>query len=483
MVFATVVLTSPFLADAHFALVGPKPWWRPTQGDQWFMNWTFSTDPPKLKLKPGEPTSSSPRGLGQFASDHNGEVDDWSLFKRMPWISPGTARVDSPCGIKGGNKNGCWGPCDPEQNSYYISTRWNAPCPSGIPPGPVPGTSTVKTQCADDEALDSLSLKAHKDYFMGAPITYWKAGQTAETSHRINANHGGGYSFRLCEVDSFDPADLIEVTEDCFQNTTLNFFGETQWLHCSGDAARTPLKAVLVTGTDVHPVNSQWRRSPIPVCKDPYEEWKTTCSAPAFDPPIPGLYGFVSGFRGGADKTRHVNECLIIDKVQVPQKPGKYVLSFRHDNEFHPQIWQGCSNIQILAPDELDPTPTPCICPAGKILQGKEEVRTNKGKLQSCEKMNDVFTRQGRCDWVRKQSKYRICCVDPPVEPEAEPEHEGEGSEPESEGEPEQSEQEHEGEGSEHESKGEQEMIQKLSTKLSRQMTMSVDDHGSVEQM
>jgi len=482
-------------ADAHFALVGPKPWWPASMGDQWYMNWTFSTEPPKLKLKPGEPTTSSPRGVGQFPYDPTvtnykqwaaaGTVDDWAFKGRTPWISPGTAPVDSPCGVKGGNKKGCWAPCVKEHpNSSWHN--WYTPCVSGVPRGPIPGSSTTRTECPYAEELDSLDLKAHQDYFMPSPITYWRAGQTAETSHKVNANHGGGYSFRLCEVNSFDPTDLIKVTEECFQETTLKFFGETQWLECPGDAARTPVKAVLVTGTDVHPVNSQWRRGPIPPCKNPYEEWGQTCSEPAFDPPKPDLYGFVFGF--GRHTKRHVNECLIIDKVQVPQKPGKYVFSFRHDNEFHTQIWQGCSNLQILAPDEPDPTPTLCLCPAGKILRGSVEVKFFKKGLKTCQWLDDFYAQkrdQKKCDEAQRRSGWSTCCVDPPVEPEAESENEGEGSNPEAEP-------ENEGEGSEAKPESETSLMSvnrhdntmhDQNTKLSRQVKMTVDEAGSVDQM
>ena len=40
-----------------------------------------------------------------------------------------------------------------------------------------------------------------------------------------NANHGGGYSYRLCKS-----TPGANVTEACFQKGHLDFAGEAQWL-------------------------------------------------------------------------------------------------------------------------------------------------------------------------------------------------------------------------------------------------------------
>ena len=48
--------------------------------------------------------------------------------------------------------------------------------------------------------------------------THWKAGSKVEVSWTIQANHGGGYQYRLCPRNE-------ELTEDCFQRTPLNFTG------------------------------------------------------------------------------------------------------------------------------------------------------------------------------------------------------------------------------------------------------------------
>ena len=41
----------------------------------------------------------------------------------------------------------------------------------------------------------------------------WTAGETVEVSWAIEANHGGGYQYRLCKRD--DPLGLVEVRAHC----------------------------------------------------------------------------------------------------------------------------------------------------------------------------------------------------------------------------------------------------------------------------
>ena len=47
-----------------------------------------------------------------------------------------------------------------------------------------------------------------------AVFTEWKSGGTEKVGWGLKANHGGGYSYRLCPVGEGGPGD---VTEDCFQ--------------------------------------------------------------------------------------------------------------------------------------------------------------------------------------------------------------------------------------------------------------------------
>merc|ERR1712176_982046 len=90
----------------------------------------------------------------------------------------------------------------------------------------------------------------------------WPAGSHQEVAVSVNANHGGGYAYRLCPK----PSAYHEVTEECFQRGHLRFVGDIQWVQRGGDAKnRIPIQALRVTeGT--HPANSQWTRFPLPAC-------------------------------------------------------------------------------------------------------------------------------------------------------------------------------------------------------------------------
>merc|ERR1712190_674111 len=109
--------------------------------------------------------------------------EDWS--RKMPWRAPGTAPVlGSGCGVAGGNA---------------------LPIPNGgiAPPG-------VK------QGLDGIYLPATEP-------TVWQKGDAVEVAWAIMANHGGGYSWRLCKKTE-------NVSEACFQQQVLRFVGNTSWL-------------------------------------------------------------------------------------------------------------------------------------------------------------------------------------------------------------------------------------------------------------
>ena len=48
----------------------------------------------------------------------------------------------------------------------------------------------------------------------------------------MNANHGGGYSYRLCKIPEEGPSGL---TEECFQRTPLFFASNEQWVQTGYD--------------------------------------------------------------------------------------------------------------------------------------------------------------------------------------------------------------------------------------------------------
>ena len=63
----------------------------------------------------------------------------------------------------------------------------------------------------------------YKDGLFGTPrVTNWTRGQPAEVYWASRAGHRGGYAYRLCKVTD---AKFWEVTEDCFREGHLNFYG------------------------------------------------------------------------------------------------------------------------------------------------------------------------------------------------------------------------------------------------------------------
>ena len=84
----------------------------------------------------------------------------------------------------------------------------------------------------------------------------WTAGDVVEVSWSLNANHGGGYYWRLCKL----PEDGSPVTEDCFQETPLVFVGNTT-LRWDGDNTTDEEIDNVFVGTGTHPPGSTWAMS------------------------------------------------------------------------------------------------------------------------------------------------------------------------------------------------------------------------------
>jgi len=146
----------------------------------------------------------------------------------------------------------------------------------------------------------------------------WKAGDAVDVAFAITANHGGGYTYRICPVGS-------DLSEACFQRNVLPFTGDTQQiLDVSGKVVST-IPAIR-TNHKTNPEGSVWTRNPIPTEKG--------ASAPI--PGLPDVYGRGPFFYS------------IQDKVIVPKVPsGEYVLSWRWDAEQTKQVWSHCSDVTI----------------------------------------------------------------------------------------------------------------------------------------
>lgn len=233
-------------------------------------------------------------------------------YKRIdhPWRAPGTAPIDSPCGVAGGNFKGCQGgQCNTHKGGFGFGPK------------------------AED-------VNFSYDFY----VSEWHLGSAVEVAWSITANHGGGYSYRLCKMTE------RSVTEECFQQTPLRFVGDKQWIQYGKDeSTRVEIQATRTTqGT--YPEGSQWTKNPIPACIGGlggfYYPTSECPQGTQFKPPRPELYGF------GVNSAQTVRSFAfsIVDKVYIPDNlpSGRYVLSFRWDTEQTPQVWNTCASINLV---------------------------------------------------------------------------------------------------------------------------------------
>lgn len=264
----------------------------------WFTNFTFHNGPATL---PDEMRTYQNPGWP-------GGVD---YYYNNPWRAPGAAPVFSACGVAGGNPEGC-----------PVGDPTERDCPGGG---------------------FSYGPRAEDLDFPGVVTTEWTRGDTAEVGWGIMANHGGGYSYRLCP-------SWEEPTEECFQRTVLDFAEDTQWVQYGEGGEKVEFIANR-TRIGTTPPGSQWTRNPIPACIEPdggYFNAEDDCpNGTQFPPPAPGLQGYGETYLAPG---RATFKWTLMDRVLVPSDlvPGDYVLSFRWDCEQTPQIWNACAQIWVL---------------------------------------------------------------------------------------------------------------------------------------
>jgi hypothetical protein len=302
---------------------------------------------------PGEPTLNDPR-FRTYNIDVTGGSGDWS--RKMPWRSPGAAPVlGSGCGVAGG--------------------------------GPVPLPNGGTAPPSVPQGFDGFHLPKKSP-------AIWHVGAIEEVAWAITANHGGGYSYRLCKLGE-------NVSEACFQRTPLRFAGDKQWLQYGNTTyqyskevklSRFELPLVKVTkGT--FPSGSEWARVPVPGCRlcdqsvcgpglmpNETEKFKPggifgnatfygglkwfrqqqcaqSCAGLNLTACPPGMTQFpeplsgISGYTGTYPPVGHNGlEYSIVDNVIVPQdiEEGDCLLSWRWDCEQSHQIWQNCADIRIV---------------------------------------------------------------------------------------------------------------------------------------
>jgi len=276
----------------------------------WFTNETFI---------PGEPTL--PDDMLTYPDKTAGlDILDWN---HMPWRAPGSAHVNSPCGVPGGVKEG-----------LQTAPGHSRPSNSG-----------------DDL---TLIVGAQKFKFNNTVTTQWKIGSRVEAFFGIYANHGGGYSYRLCKVP---PEGKAGLTEECFQKTPLRFSGNQQWVQYGEDESARVYFVANRTDIGTTPKGSQWTKIPMPACAGwgggHFDKDEFCASGTQFEPPAPGVFGYGARNVTLPNHTFRMSKTFnfsVGDNLDVPDdlEPGEYALSFRLDCEQLPQIYSSCSSINLV---------------------------------------------------------------------------------------------------------------------------------------
>jgi len=291
---------------------------------------------------PQEPVLPKPYWtMNMHAED--GAVND--SYRYNPWRAPGAAPVVDPCGQAGGK---------------YEQT-------------PMGGDSVFyATQFGKMGDLGSKLPPTSSD-----AIPTWIAGSDVQVAWGMRYNHGGGYQYRLCPADA-------ELTEECFQQTPLEFVRDQQAIMWNNGTLR-PIIGMFVDDTvcPVVPKGSTWARNPVPrihtdnegmawvgKCQygppkhGPWSAAKDDCqqfSSPCADIDQDWFNCTDSYSQAGCElgkNAAHFGYCsgdwplgMVADRVTVPPelKPGRYVVSWRLDCEETAQIWSNCADVEVVA--------------------------------------------------------------------------------------------------------------------------------------
>merc|ERR1719468_1201206 len=207
--------------------------------------------------------------------------------EKTPWAAPGTApNLGGGCGIFGGNPYGC---------------------PAGNDTRP-PGSSCG--QFLPPRGAFSFGSSALDMDFPQARNTKWKVGSKQKVAWVSAGGHDGGYTYRLCKMPAQGKQGL---TEECFAKNVLKFANKI---------------------TKVRDVEK-------PGAFESYEKIDK----------IKGTYPEGSAWRPVGPRQKPRKEGLLrVDKVLVPfdLPEGDYVLSFRWDAGWPPQVWVSCANVKLV---------------------------------------------------------------------------------------------------------------------------------------
>jgi len=243
-----------------------------------------------------------------------GSTEDYFFFS--PWRAPGSAPTIDPCGTAGGRI-----------------------------PGQGDGGFGAQFQNTTHAKVGDIGSKLPHT---PTGVT-WTAGVNYEVAWTLQANHGGGYSYRLCPLGE-------NLTEACFQQRPLDFVGQSKFRWGGAEGRTLSFDAVTVGGDQTTPKGSMWRKNPIPrTWRDAEGNWGKGSNQ----------FQTGEGFQPycndeGIDKAGNQHSCTsewgpynmeIVDVVTMPADlvPGPYVLGFRWDCEESNQIWSSCADIEIVA--------------------------------------------------------------------------------------------------------------------------------------
>lgn len=236
------------------------------------------------------------------------------FFYYSPWRKPGSAAVLDACGIAGGRVPG-QGPGG--YGAQYVNTTHALLGDRGTMLPSIPSS------------------------------VVWKSGSVQEVSWALQANHGGGYSYRLCALDDTDGGI---VSESCFQNHPLDFVGSTSSFRWGGKEGRVEKFNATYVKTGTVPEGSMWAKNPVPrAWRLKNGQWAPDSNhlqtGVGFQPLCENVENYTCTGMWGPYNLE------IVDRVQIPStlKPGSYVLGWRWDCEESNQIWSSCSDITIVA--------------------------------------------------------------------------------------------------------------------------------------
>jgi len=264
-------------------------------------NWSWPTDWfTNYTRIPGDGLTMSDEMYG--TGSEGTPLPNWA--RKNPWVQPGTAPVHGEgCGVNGGNPTGCQGDSDdssPFGTCCGGSWKWKE------------GKKEWKNGCGGYTG-GKPAFEHYADGLFGESFTTtWTRGNAESVYWTDMAGHAGGYGYRLCKIP---PGGVTHITEECFNQGHLYFVGDTNWLYA-----------------DMQP----WSQHD-------YSKWEE----------VPAIRTTEGTYPPGSEWTKVLvreRGWAFKDYVQVPEdiEPGSYILSFRWDCQFIPQIWSNCANIEVV---------------------------------------------------------------------------------------------------------------------------------------